>query len=36
MERILEYLKEEFGIQTMEEFEAEYQKMEEIDIGLFA
>lgn len=35
MERLLEYLKEEFGIESLDDFENEYSKMEDVDIGIF-
>lgn len=35
MERLLEYLREEFGIESVEEFYREYDSMKDIDIGLF-
>lgn len=34
MERLLEYLKEEFGIESVEEFYEEYDGMQDMDIGL--
>lgn len=35
MERILEYLKEEFGIESHEDFQAEYEATGDFDIGIF-
>lgn len=35
VEKTREYLEKEFGIQTVQELEEAYDKMKDIDIGLF-
>lgn len=34
-ERLLQYLKEEYGIETEEQFKAAYKAMKPINVGLF-
>ena len=36
MERLLKYLREEFGIESVDDFYKAYDGMKELDISLFA